>query len=216
MVDQLFIAMELFGRVHTFAQGMGIAAPRSVSTALRRPSSPPSPALQRSSCSTPHHRRLFGDRRTVRRLPQLLRRPRPRSSPPDDRRRDHHSRRGHGHHGLRARAGPSHPPRDRPPRRHTLPRPAYASTGNGFSAPIAGRRESAAARPRPPVPRGALVTSGGALHVADQPHQQGVQVSGGREDSVDRLGGVQPLLAAEGTGGDQRTVAQQVRTCLRC
>lgn len=27
VVDQLFIAMELFGRVHTFAQGMGITAP---------------------------------------------------------------------------------------------------------------------------------------------------------------------------------------------
>lgn len=54
--------------------------------------------------------------------------------------------------------------------------------------------------------------SGGALHVADQPHEQGVQVGGGREDPVDRFGGVQPLLAAQGAGGDQRTVAQQVRT----
>ncbi len=55
----------------------------------------------------------------------------------------------------------------------------------------------------PPMPSGALVMSGGALHVADQPHQQGVQVGGGREDPVDRLGSVQPLLAAEGTSGDQ-------------
>jgi hypothetical protein len=31
----------------------------------------------------------------------------------------------------------------------------------------------------PPVPHGTLVTSGRALHVADQPHQQSVQVGGG-------------------------------------
>ncbi|MGW6404974.1 hypothetical protein [Streptomyces sp. NPDC055134] len=58
----------------------------------------------------------------------------------------------------------------------------------------------------------AQVMSGGALHVADQPHQQGVQIGGSREDPVDCLGGVQPLLAAEGAGSDQRTVAQQVGT----
>ena len=93
----------------------------------------------------------------------------------------------------------------------TVPSPGrgagrISGDGRPVGAESAHHRQSAGAGGTgvvPPVPRGALVMSGGALHVADQPHQQGVQVGGGREDSVDRLGGVQPLLAAEGTGGDQ-------------
>ncbi|MGW9135141.1 hypothetical protein [Streptomyces sp. NPDC055681] len=48
VVDQLFIAMELFGRVHTFAQGMGIAAPPigiDRAAAAVQPAEPGAPAI---------------------------------------------------------------------------------------------------------------------------------------------------------------------------
>lgn len=87
--ETLFASVERIAQIHPFAKGMGIAAPQIgisraaavVQSADRRRSDRPA--------QLSHQRPLRGNGRTVRGVPELLRRPRHGPPPPDDH-GDHH------------------------------------------------------------------------------------------------------------------------------
>ena len=86
-------------------------------------------------------------RRAVRRLPQLLRRPRDRPATASHRRRAHRPGRHRAHHPVRARRRSPLGPRDRPPPRQALHRPHGPRHRSRASRALSRHRNLMALRP---------------------------------------------------------------------